>query len=181
MRITTTIFLLFNLTMLQAQGPDNLWTEKQLIISEYEDLSKIDTSVQYNIADSSNRIFITIKGTDSLELIHYIKPYHNGTTDNESICDSMMIKLLCTDCVDKHTSKLIYSRDRKWLQISDTFYISQKWVSKFRPADKSPNIYTAPVMEIKTKEIYTEVILYTQKLTKKELKELKKIAVTNNS
>ncbi|MES2589355.1 MAG: hypothetical protein V4622_10265 [Bacteroidota bacterium] len=170
-KITLILISLFNLQT-QCWSQDNLWNNRENIIFQYE--SYTDTIYQYIILDNTNNISVGIYGSDTLEINHFIRPYTNREIDNESICDSLIIKLICQDCVDFHISKAINSKERNWIKLTDSLFISPKWVSKFIPNDKTTNIYTLPVMIITKVDSLTQIILYTEKVTKKKWKELKK-------
>lgn len=175
---TTLIFIFIILTQTTLWGQDNLWNERGNIIHQYESYS--DTSYQYVILDNTDNIAIRIYGSDSLEIEHFIRPYTNGTIDNESLCDSVVINLLCDSCVEFHISRMSNSKERKWIKLSDSIFISSKCVSKFRPADKTATIYTVPMMKIKDNGNLTQIILFTERMTKKKWKEIKSKTVTNS-
>ncbi|GEM_PF-4967786 len=177
MKYALLIFIFHILTQTIVLSQDQLWNDRENIILEYENYP--DTNFKYIIIDSTDEILVKIYGHDSLEITHYIKPYQNGKFDNESICDSILINLMCDSCVQFHVNQLTKNKIRKWVELSDSMYISSKWVSKFWPTDKSSNIYTVPIMKIIHEQKTTRIILYTQELTKKKWKELKKGTITN--
>ena len=162
------------LTNLQTElfSQDNLWNNRENINLKYKNYS--DSSYRYTISGETTNILIGIYGSDSLEINHFFKRYTNGSIDNESLCDSLIINLFCKECVNYHLKKTIASKDRHWIKLSDSLYFSPKWVSKFTPFDKSDIIYTIPMMKITKEENVTDIILYTDLITKKKLNELKK-------
>lgn len=151
---------------------DNLWSMRQDILEEYRGYA--DTAYTYTISDHTSSITVKISGLDSLVIEHFFRLPGNKIYDDESICDSLVIKLLCNDCVTYHISELAGSKERKWHKYSDSLYISRRWVSKFMPPGKAPNIYSVPVMEIETLEQQTQVTLYIKTFTKEEWKDLLK-------
>jgi hypothetical protein len=168
--ILTSIFLILTQTILWSQ--DNLWNDRENIILEYENYS--DQDFNYIITDSIREILVKIYGQDSLEVTHFIRPYQNGEFDNESICDSIIINLLCDSCVEYHILQMTNSKTRKWIELSDSSYISSKWVSKSESSNKESNIYTVPILKVIENQNLTQIILFTKELTKNEWKELKK-------
>lgn len=166
------IYILFVNLQAKLFCQDNLWNDRENIIFIYKSYPAIN--YQYIISDYTSNILVGIYGSDSLEINHFIRPYTNGSIDNESICDSIIIKLFCKECINYHLEKTINSKDRQWIKLSDSLYISPKWVSKFTPYDESDIIYTIPMMKIIKKENATDIILYTNVITKKKLKKLKK-------
>lgn len=175
----TLIFILLLLGQTSLFGQDQLWNDRGSIINVYE--AYTDTSFRYVIADSGKKITVGIYGSDSLVITHYIRAYQNEKIDDESICDSIVINLLCDSCAEFHMNRMVDSKGRKWVEISDSLYISSKWVSKFSPSDKTPTIYTVPFMKFIQEKETIQILLYTEELTKKRWQELKKgkVLITN--
>lgn len=157
---------------------DRFWNEKANIISAYEQMQANDTTFQIETIDGDSLFTVVISGTDSLRIEHFFQPYTNGNVGDESLCDSLSITLFCSECFETHLRKLIRSKERKWYKLSDSCYVSQKTVSKFFPADRSPGTYRFPVMEIRTANHATTIILYAKIMTKKEWKALKSVVTS---
>lgn len=171
------IYLIFTQTVLYGQ--DNLWKERGSIIFQFENYP--DASYQFVIVDSTAKISIGIYGEDSLEITNYIRPYSSGKFDDESLCDSVVTNLLCDSCVEFHIEQMRDSKERKWVKLSDSLFVSSKWVSKLRPEDKTSTIYTVPIMKITKKDSFTQIILYTERMTKEKWKALKNETVANTN
>ncbi len=164
------VILLLLLVCGSLHAQDNLWNERHDILSEYDALAASDTNFRIRIVDSTSRITVFIEGKDSLQLTHFIRPYSNGIIDDESPCDSLVIALDCSRCAPEHIRKIIASKQRKWVQTSDSTYISKRWVMKFQPANHDPVTYTVPLLLIRTTVTQSEIVLYTAIFTKYEWK-----------
>lgn len=173
------VYIVIMFSQLSLWSQDNLWNDRESIIQEYENYP--DTNFQYFILNNTDELLVKIYGQDSIEITHYFKPDNYDEMDNESICDSIVIELLCETCVDYHITQMSESKYRKWVKVSDSVYISSKWVSKFWPSDKSPNIYTVPIMRVIKGDDLTRILLYTDEFTKKEWKAIRKGTTTSYS
>ncbi len=152
-----------------SSAQDYFWSSKEEIFTTYEDLIDQDSSFTIDIVDHGNSVIVKIEGADSLEITHFFN--QNGVANSESLCDSLIINLLCTDCQDKHVTKMLENKNRKWRQLPDQSYVSKVWVSKFWPGDKSAILYTVPMMKIIKGESSTVILIYSQEYTKKDWKE----------
>jgi hypothetical protein len=156
---------------------DNFWNEKGAIVSKYTLMQTNDSTFQFKTTARDDNFTILITGSDSLRINHFFQSYSNGSINDESLCDSLVIELLCSNCKEGHLNTLIHSKERKWLKLSDSLYISRKSVSKFWPTDKSPNKFRVPIMEIHPGNIMTRIIIHSEILTKEEWKALKSHAI----
>lgn len=158
---------------LNASAQDDFWNEKGLILSKYQDRS--DSVFQVTTEDKGDELIVRISGSDSLEITHFFRL--RNTVHEESLCDSLVIRLLCAECVEKHTQKLIRSGERKWLLLPDSVYISRRNVSSISRAGKSPKRFGVPMMKIDRGVGCTTVTIYRRELTAKEWKALKRTGV----
>lgn len=160
---------------LSSFGQDNFWNEKGLIVSTYSLMQANDSTFQIKtVAKEPDTFKVQVSGTDSLSITHFFQTYTDGSVDDESLCDSLIIELHCGACTEEHLNKLFRSKERKWLKISDSAYVSQKAVSKFWLADKSASKYRVPIMEIHSRNYSAIIIIYSKVLTKEEWKVLKR-------
>lgn len=153
----------------KSEAQDYFWSSKEEIITNYEDFIDQVSSFTINITDKGNSVLVKIEGADSLEITHFFN--RKGETNSESLCDSLIIILLCTDCQDTHVTKMLENKNRKWRQLPDQNYLSKKWVSKFWQGDKSAILYRVPMMKIIKGKSSTVILIYSQEYTKKKWKE----------
>lgn len=171
--MTNTITIIFFLLGLNLFSQDNFWYEKGNIISEYSEFKNNTKAFKYQTLSSENTFTVSINGTDSMRVQHFFRPYNDGSFNEESLCDSLIIELLCQKCIDQHLSKLIKSKERKWRKTTDSIYISSKAVGKYPYRGKLPTKFMVPMMKINSSEKITTITIYPLMFTKQEWREMK--------
>lgn len=144
------------------------------IIEAYVNAEIDSSKTHYDFDSTSNRFSLLVSGIDSLRVDHYFQEYENGTIDEFSKCDSIVFSFYCERCIPVHTQRLIDTKRRKWQKLSDSLYVSRKWVSKHILGDKSGKTVTVPYLLIDKQTSHTQITLFTKVLLVEEWKRMKK-------
>lgn len=169
--LTISLFLSFHSTFF---AQDHLWDDKMTIIEAYVNVEIDSTKTHYDFDSTSNRFSLLVSRIDSLRIDFYFEAYENGTIDDFSTCDSIVLSLYCDRCIPVHTQRLIDTKWRKWQKLTDTLYFSRKWVRKHIPGDKSGKTVTVPYLLIDKQESHTQITLFTKVLLVEDWKRMKK-------
>lgn len=153
---------------------DHLGDDRITILNDFTDYVGSDSNYQIDIEDHTNVISISIIGECSLNLTYFLQEDLDGSISEESFCDSAIMRVLCAECVDSYLAQLLESRNRRWTQVSETEFVSKRWVRKFNPKAKGPNLYTIPCLEVLRTDVETVVTLYMGKWTRREWKAILK-------
>lgn len=164
------VFVFLNLICcLSLWSQDMLYDDRINITTHYYDLSETDTSFSYTFEEALNHFTVHINGSDSLELIHYFDFWAEDTLVDYMVCMKIVFKMLCEDCAEVHVSKMLESKYRKWVKLSESKYLSRRWVSKINSSKNSRRV-DVPVLEIKEEEGITTATLTVNEYLRKDWK-----------
>ncbi|MGV3609807.1 MAG: hypothetical protein ACO1N0_02590 [Fluviicola sp.] len=166
------LFITFILTNSISFCQEYFGYERSMVISEYRQM-EFGKSFQVEIIDDISTFTVLMSGNDSFAIKHFFRPNKiDGEITDESICDSLVFDFFCVKCLDQHLQELLHSKQRKWVKLSDSLFLSKKWISKFMPAGKDPNLFTFPMMQWERTGTSTKVLIYPKTMTKEVFKKL---------
>lgn len=164
------VFVLLNVICVHTLwSQDMLYDDRINITSHYYDLSETDTNFSYTFEETGDLFTVHINGSDSLELIHYFEFWDEDTLVDYMYCVKIDVKMLCEDCTEVHVSKMLDSKYRKWVKVSESKYLSRRWVSKIHSSG-NPNRVVVPVLQVIQNGSFTTVQLSTNEYIRKEWK-----------
>lgn len=160
------IFLLTSFASLfcsEAIAQDYLGESREKIISIYKVLA-IDNEgyFVYDISESEGSVSVVCTGEERTE--------YNYNFGYAGMCDQVLIKHSCYECLELNITNLLNERKKKWQPLSvDTFLLSRKL---FEYESVPGKVFLIPEMHINRDS--KEILLSLRKIDQKGFKELKK-------
>ncbi len=165
-------FLVILFPSASCLGQDYLGsTKKEVFKSMSLEVEDTTDNFEWEILDSSDAIRVMMTGHQKIIQTFYF----NGS----NVCDSILIQLHCSECVDRNIEGVLGStRRRNWHKVDSNNYISPNWLLKRGGGKYDPPTYTVMKMTVKRtpkEPICATVYFHTvDGITKKERRSIKR-------